>query len=403
MSYETTCRLDPAGVRAALGDGDDRLTASSELPKGMALSVDGGPGRDRLNAGTAGVAATLSGGDGDDEVSGGPGADHLDGGAGNDDVDGSGGPDWVQGGPGDDTLHGDHFEDPSPDVIDGGAGVDTLVDDYKSRFSDATPDVAVTLGGGADDGRPGEGDDVEGVEHVIVSGGGRLEGTDAPELLKAAQTLSTVTLDGRGGTDDLEGGGGRDTIDGGAGDDMIDGGFGDDVITGGPGRDMISADRAGGDCGPIWCTEPYGNDVVYARDGEADSISCGWGTDRVVADPQDVVASDCEQVDRGAPAGGGGAGGSGAGGHGAAVSLALVGHPSLRTALARGLRVRVKGAPGAVKVVATVSGRKVGAGAGRGVVRVRFGRAAARRLRHQRSVALVLTASGARARVKLRG
>jgi hypothetical protein len=51
-----------------------------------------------------------------------------------------------------------------------------------------------------------------------------------------------------------------------------------------------------------------GNDKVAARNGTADKISCGSGTDSVVADPQDSVAADCESVDRGttvlAPTGG---------------------------------------------------------------------------------------------------
>jgi hypothetical protein len=52
-----------------------------------------------------------------------------------------------------------------------------------------------------------------------------------------------------------------------------------------------------------------GSDRVSARNGTADKISCGSGTDSVVADPQDSVAADCESVDRGttviAPSGGG--------------------------------------------------------------------------------------------------
>jgi hypothetical protein len=51
-----------------------------------------------------------------------------------------------------------------------------------------------------------------------------------------------------------------------------------------------------------------GDDKVAARNGSADKISCGSGSDAVAADPQDDVAADCESVDRGsapltAPAG----------------------------------------------------------------------------------------------------
>jgi hypothetical protein len=43
-----------------------------------------------------------------------------------------------------------------------------------------------------------------------------------------------------------------------------------------------------------------GDDKVAARNGGADKISCGSGTDSVSADSQDTVSSDCESVDRGA-------------------------------------------------------------------------------------------------------
>jgi hypothetical protein len=205
----------------------------------------------------------------------------------------------VRGGDGDDLLMGDHFEDPSADVVDGGPGIDTFQDDWISRYDQSHPDVILTLAGGADDGRSGEGDDIQGIENVVINQGGSLSGTDAPEHLKAFQTVTAVRMSGAGGNDTLEAGGGADTVDGGAGDDLLDAGFGDDTITGGPGRDRIFADKAGGDCGPLWCTAPYGNDTIYAKDGEVDAIDCGVGQDTVYADPDDVVGTDCEKVDRG--------------------------------------------------------------------------------------------------------
>jgi hypothetical protein len=45
-----------------------------------------------------------------------------------------------------------------------------------------------------------------------------------------------------------------------------------------------------------------GDDTIDARNGYADKIGCGPGTDSVLADPADVVAPDCESVDRSAPA-----------------------------------------------------------------------------------------------------
>ena len=138
--------------------------------------------------------------------------------------------------------------------------------------------------------------------------GGTFVGSEGADEFKLMQVGSASVLEGRGGDDRLRGGDGADRLDGGAGADSLDAGFGDDVIVGGPGRDTISADLAGGDCGPLWCKYPYGNDTVEARDGEVDSVTCGAGADTVNADAADVVAPDCETVVRGgSPAGPGGA------------------------------------------------------------------------------------------------
>ncbi len=234
-------------------------------------------------------------------------------------------------------------------------------------------------------------------------------GTDAAEYVKLHQVGEPGSLTGMGGDDELRGGDGADTIDGGAGDDLIDGGYGDDTITGGPGRDRISADLQSGDCGPAWCKYPYGNDTVFARDGEVDSITCGAGTDRVVADADDVVAPDCETVQRPASSGGGGSGSGAPSGGGTTttpVRLTLVSGQRLRRALTRGLRVRVRGAkPGRlVSVRAMVAGRTVAAGRARPdkVVVLRFTAKARRSLARRASVRLSLRAGSARTSVLLR-
>jgi Tol biopolymer transport system component len=85
-----------------------------------------------------------------------------------------------------------------------------------------------------------------------------------------------------GGFDDvIRGMGGNDTIPGGAGDDRLDGGADSDVITGGSGADRLFG-------GP-------GSDTIYAADGERDTVDCGAGRDRVVADSFDKVVN-CEVV-----------------------------------------------------------------------------------------------------------
>ncbi len=297
-SYNSVECPAPNGMRLELGDQDDRVTVLDAVTEPVKLV--GGTGNDALE--TAGAADVLEGGPGDDRLIGYDGADTLDGGEGNDSLEGASGNDQLQGGPGDDVVRPDGFETPGTDVVDGGPGTDEIVSEWSTRLlGDAEPLLAVTLGGGADDGRPGENDDIRSVERLVMSKGGRFVGTDAGEYVKLHQVGDSGELIGNGGDDELRAGDGADRVDGGAGADKLDGGFGDDTIVGGPGRDAISADLAGGDCGPLWCKHPHGNDTVDARDGEADSISCGAGTDRVRADAVDTVAPDCEQVDRAAP------------------------------------------------------------------------------------------------------
>jgi hemolysin type calcium-binding protein len=381
------CSWNPsAGARMDLGEGDDWGYVSSELPAGTPFAITGGAGNDTLQSSLDGQPTTLDGGPGNDTFEGGPGADTLLGGDGNDKLEGKAGPDRLDGGAGDDVLSGDGNKDPAADVIDGGPGTDAIESDWSDPgYGSQQQPVSVTLAGGNDDGRPGEGDDVHGVERIVSHAAGRLVGTDAPEHLEVFQIIGSSELIGNGGNDTLKGADGPDKVDGGAGDDDIDAGFGDDTIVGGPGRDSIAGDRRGGDCGPLWCKYPYGNDTIEARDGEVDSITCGFGTDTVLADAIDVVDKDCETVTRGSAAGGATKSTLGA-------SIVKV---KLGRALKRGVTVRVT-APGAGRLTAAAKakGKKVAAGsrtvkkAGSTTVVLRFGKKARRKLRHARSVKL---------------
>ncbi|WP_028057573.1 calcium-binding protein [Candidatus Solirubrobacter pratensis] len=381
-----SCPLPAAGVRVDLGDGDDDGYISSDLPN-VPMAISGGAGNDDLRASLDGQPTTLDGGPGADKLQGGPGTDTLIGGDGNDDLDGWSGSDRLDGGAGDDVLSGDANRQPSPDVIDGGPGYDRI-DWTRSSYTEANT-YNVTLGAGADDGLPGEGDDVRNVEKVQTYGPSTLVGTDADEYLEVVQVTSPSTIRGGGGNDTLRASDGPDTIDGGAGDDNIDAGFGDDTITGGPGRDSIAGDRRGGDCGPIWCKLPFGNDTIDARDGEQDSVSCGFGDDTVYADAVDVVAPDCEHVTRGAaPAPGPNTT------PGATKALAVsASKVKLARALAHGLKLRVT-VPSAGKLTATAKGASGSSKvkkAGPATVVLRFTKAAKRSLRRKRSVKLLVT------------
>jgi RTX calcium-binding nonapeptide repeat (4 copies) len=384
-----------AAVRVELGDGDDRGVVSDAVS--VPVTIAGGPGSDLLEDGPR--ANTLDGGAGDDDLDGGAGDDILIGSDGNDELSGQSGRDRLDGGAGDDLLHPDGHEDASADVVDGGPGLDTIDEDYSSRFTDVDPLVAITLGGGADDGRPGEGDDLANVEKVSLNVGGTFLGTDDADEFKLAQVGDASVLTGRGGDDRLRAGDGPDRVDGGPGNDALDAGFGDDVIVGGPGRDTIAADLGGGDCGPLWCKYPYGNDTVDVRDGEIDSVTCGAGQDTVAADAADVIAPDCESVTRGA--------GSRPGR--TTAKIALVGRPRLRAALRRGLTVRFTGAA-ACKLALTARARK--AVVARGATRIRAGRSATvrlrftakarKRLRRARRATLAISGPGTTLKVTIR-
>ncbi|HWI72709.1 MAG TPA: hypothetical protein VNT55_12210, partial [Baekduia sp.] len=148
-----------------------------------------------------------------------------------------------------------------------------------------------------------------GLKATITLGGGddtfddRLARTDWPvDDLDAGDGNDIIyggygadTLRGGAGNDQLRGIAADDQIDGGPGDDTIHGGGGNDTIAGGAGRDTILGDGDYSNQGL-----DSGNDTIQARDGEVDSIACGFGADTAVLDAADVTDSDiaCESLDR---------------------------------------------------------------------------------------------------------
>ena len=283
----------PAGLRLELGDGNDRDLLDESLPS-FPITVVGGVGNDGLSANQdVDNMVTLDGGDGDDTLSGMQFADTLLGGPGKDTLYGNGGDDDLLGGDGDDRLQPDTMTDVvGDDLVDGGPGFDS-VQDWSSSTADPAFAVSITVDGVANDGRPsGERDNVIGVERFDAI---------APGLYGLADTNDSIdlpnygasTVQGNGGIDTITGNDGTETIEGGAGDDLLEGGYNHDTITGGSGRDIIFADETSQRSGMV----PFGNDVVLARDGEADVIDCGVGDDRAVVDMLDTVTN-CEAVDR---------------------------------------------------------------------------------------------------------
>ena len=307
----------PEKMVFALGDGDDYMTWSDQ--RDVEYVVDGGEGNDDIRGFSGSMAVglrqTIDGGPGDDILSGHHGADVVRGGPGNDEVDGGSANDRVEGGDGDDTMLGDGYENAGTDVIDGGAGVDSIAD-WVRPGEDVNPRVAISFDGVANDGRPGENDNLIGIEKLDASVSGTFTGGPGADdfFIRAAFNDSgPSTVSGGGGPDKLVGHDYMETIDGGAGDDVIEGGLNDDTLTGGPGRDQILGDSSQNTCNFLACRYPFGNDTINARDGEKDSIDCGVGEDKAIVDAIDVV-SGCEVVDSAGPKPGPGPGPGGSDG-----------------------------------------------------------------------------------------
>ncbi|WP_244406531.1 hypothetical protein [Patulibacter medicamentivorans] len=193
--------------------------------------------------------------------------------------------------------------------------------------------MSVSLNGLADDGTPGEGDNVGGDIEVVI-------GSPADDALSAGD--APVELHGGSGNDRLAGGPGADLLDGGDGDDLLHGAGGPDVLTGAEGSDTVTyatrtspvtvsigtaaddgqagegddvrsdvetvigtvkADRLTAAANlPVTLDGAAGNDAIVlpkivknAGLGGSQAL-CGTGTDTVTAAGEDTVALDCDIV-----------------------------------------------------------------------------------------------------------
>lgn len=420
--YVADCTI-PAAVRVELGDENDSFGFGDGYGLSVAVEVFGGAGDDTLIGDFDRPGnEVFHGGPGNDRIDAWGGNDQIHGDEGNDILDGGAGADVVLGGEGDDDLKGDGQAASGADVIDGGEGND-LLKDYVQTSVDIFPPANVSLDGVANDGRPGENDNVVGVERIIahVSGVFTLsEGNDDIQVW-ANMDSGASTVQARGGDDRVVGHDAGERIEGGPGNDYLEGGKGHDTIIGGPGKDVIFGDETTSTCNPDFpesCVR-YGNDVIDARDGEYDEVDCGPGMDRAIADPQDVVAQNCEVVELGVVGGGNGPGGGGGNGNGggnananangaggkrvSAKRFALIGRQTPSTVARKGLRVKlVGGKPGRATVTVSYRGRKAGSGrikisrTGRASFRIKLSRASARRIAATKRVRLTVRGAGVR-------
>jgi Ca2+-binding RTX toxin-like protein len=108
------------------------------------------------------------------------------------------------------------------------------------------------------------------------------------------------TLLGTERSDQLQGGSGPDRLHGRGGRDFLYPSAGEDLVSGGPGSDFISGPRRGpsaADTQPDHYYGGSGNDYIDALAGGRDTIGCGAGHDKAVADREDkLLDGDCERV-----------------------------------------------------------------------------------------------------------
>jgi RTX calcium-binding nonapeptide repeat (4 copies) len=261
----------PSAVVADLGDRDD-----SYWDWDGPSTVDAGHGNDN----------PLFGKGGDDVIRGGIGSDLLYGQEGDDTLDG---------GPGDDYLEGvpcwceDEAITHGADTYIGGGGSDSVT--YEGR----SENLALSPDGVANDGASGEGDNIGPDVLSIVGGHGAdiLTGNAARNALAGGEGDDALT--GGGGDDNLGGGTGNDRLTGNAGQDTLGGDDGDDVLDGGEGVDRYWGDQIGA-CIAYSCAS--GQDVIEARDGAQEQVSCGPGTDTLKADANEIVENSVDLSDQ---------------------------------------------------------------------------------------------------------
>ena len=243
--------------------GPETVLDSGGYPATVWASLTGGALRDVLIESVGGGA--LSGREGDDTLTGGPGSDSFSGGAGADDFDGGGGSDSVS--------------------------------------YEGSPGVRATLDGVADDGAPGEGDNIRANVESVLSGGhpGGSSGCVSSIIPCAPPSAWTDPP----GQDLMIGTAADNTFSSDNGPAYLSGLDGDDSffvyanaeVRGGNGNDRLHASAYRTPNPAVRLFGGDGDDRLWTWDDVGnDTLTCGPGIDRVQADHDDVIAADCEEV-----------------------------------------------------------------------------------------------------------
>lgn len=265
------------------GNGDDTLTGNSQANTIAGAAPPGTPSVVTSPAGND----TIDGGGGDDTLVGGD-TGSVSGGTGNDQIVGgrsTSGTTLIYGGPDDDTLisglgNDSIFGDSGSNilayasVVQGGL---TVVDRGTDGVTASLPADGQTSSGGKTGGPE---------QDTIHDDIGTLVGSNGDDVLTGSPGNDTIVGVAPAGTPGVAPGpSGNDKLYGGDGVDILLGAEGNDLLQGDGGSDVISAGA--------------GDDRVEARDGNAESPTCGDGIDTAIVDAIDTPATDCETVDGG--------------------------------------------------------------------------------------------------------
>jgi Ca2+-binding RTX toxin-like protein len=239
---------------------------------------------------------TLVGGD-RGQVNGGPGDDTIVGGrsaAGSDltVIHGALGNDTIVSGLGNDEIFGDAGANVLAYASVQQQGLD-IVDRATDGVTARLPNAGQTATGGRTGGP--EADIIHADIATLVGSNGNdvLTGNDlANQILGVAPAGTAGVRPGPAGNDALVGNGGNDLLFGAEGNDFEAGGAGNDLLLGAAGNDYII-----GQTGADNFNSGEGDDKNFARDGVAEPITCGPGTDSAQADATDTEpAGDCETL-----------------------------------------------------------------------------------------------------------
>lgn len=260
-------------VRAA--PGETNVMTVRSLPGGIVIEDSGAPltgecepsGGGRFCRGSHFGAVDVVLGDGNDKLQhdfyGG-----VDAGEGDDDVRVTNGIFSLTGGPGADRLD-------TTGAMDAGVS-----------YGDHTAGVSVRVNGVADDGAPGEGDNVLGSITSIGGGAGNdyleagpvtraLAGADGKDILVGSPERDN--LYGGGGDDQLFAGDGSDSLAGGSGADVLSGGGGLDEVTYGGAAPLRLSIGDGPNDGVAGESDDIRDDVEGLTGGEGDDVLVGNG------------------------------------------------------------------------------------------------------------------------------